>query len=420
MTLGQAAADRARRRAGPDAAVVVLNPVRGAALGAALYAHRLAAGLPTYWDHLPQLEINAIAQGRPAFVPLVPKAARVQGGEAFEHRIEEEYIVAAGSQKLSLYLAKQDETFLRESELDLPQYSPRDEKVSVIVRQTPAQGHAEVEIWPHRRGAFGQMQLLLDWEAMRQTEKSREDVVNSMVGNLSFPDIAPQRAHWVLWDLQDTTALIDEFLRLMVLVDPPAPPYLNVVKRLVSIFRGKHSPSYLTGGMLPDRDRYSLVSSDGTLPDHIGSEQGGKAAARLAQDKFSAMIERAAADLAYLAAHPQRRKEPYKTVLRQLFLLTTWTYAAAPEPTIAYIRRLLEEKELLTSSYHVQAIGRTLTSHDDLKAYFGYAARRLTTTVGTYHWVKGVALALRFREDAPLARNCSPPTPPDRGGERPA
>ena len=74
------------------------------ARGAAISGWRLAHELPTYYDFLPQLRINAEVEDKPEFVDLVPKNTnRIPGGADFSQTVTERFVIKAGTGKLHFY-----------------------------------------------------------------------------------------------------------------------------------------------------------------------------------------------------------------------------------------------------------------------------------------------------------------------------
>jgi len=71
--------------------------------GASIYGQRIAAGIPSYLDTMPQLSILAQASGRYTWVPLL-NAQEVWGGEEHRDTIERRFQLDAGKRKLFVYL----------------------------------------------------------------------------------------------------------------------------------------------------------------------------------------------------------------------------------------------------------------------------------------------------------------------------
>ena len=69
---------------------------------------RLRRGDPAYYDFLPQLEINALVNGAPDFVSLIPKGMKLKGDEVYRRRAPGRFAVGAGASVLTFYLIKED------------------------------------------------------------------------------------------------------------------------------------------------------------------------------------------------------------------------------------------------------------------------------------------------------------------------
>src|SRR3954451_12343949 len=98
-----------------DAQVLLLEPDT-VAQGCIEYARRRARDLPTYYDFLPQIEINAIQDRQVTFVPLVQGQDRIADGEVYRSAVRG-FRVPARADKLVFTLTYGDEPLVRTLEV---------------------------------------------------------------------------------------------------------------------------------------------------------------------------------------------------------------------------------------------------------------------------------------------------------------
>lgn len=175
------------------------------ARGACRFAHRLEAGLPTYLDTLPRMEMVISENGEPTWIDLLePNQKWVDGGRLWERpeRIRN-LSIAAGSVDLKLAVAHEEFDFVREVVTDLPESSETDKQVSLSVQMIPAQGKARIEIHPEQENLFGDQRVFIDWRKMTDYVTADGETVTKQ-GYLDtlpriFPELLPRIASSSKW-----------------------------------------------------------------------------------------------------------------------------------------------------------------------------------------------------------------------------
>ncbi len=241
------------------------------AKGCASCAERQSKGQITYYDFLPMLEINVLRGGEHAFAPLIDKNDRVEGGKTYSNILADQFIIAQETKSLVFYLLKEDENNARRSETVL---SPENEvKISLHVTQTPAQGYAQVEVRPEVRGALGNKPILLDWATMTDVDWSREKILFELsIQGIGYPEIAPQRAHRLIWE---KTAILNTIKQFNA-CSTRERQYDSIIRQqhLSTLGRigTRSSPFILTKSIDQDEHIYTAVDSDGHLPEEVSGE----------------------------------------------------------------------------------------------------------------------------------------------------
>lgn len=153
----------------------ILLPSDSVSHGAALYADRLLAGLPTYLDTLPGLYVLSEVKelGTYAFFHLV-KPDVVLGGHLWQRQEPlTRFSVRHGIDKFTTILRRSDESECRQLITELPQKPGEDAPVLIRAEIRPAHGHAFVTIegGEDYEDVFGgTRQVKLNWKSMTEIE----------------------------------------------------------------------------------------------------------------------------------------------------------------------------------------------------------------------------------------------------------
>lgn len=370
----------------PASHVQLLAP-DAVARGCAEYARRRALGLPTYYDFLPQIEINAVRERKVAFVPLVRGQNRIADGEPYEDVVGG-FRVPARADKLVFTLTYGDEPHVRTLEVALPAPLEREAGVRLHVTQRPASGSAQVEILTEPPGVLGTGRLLLDWQRLEETEETREEALARLSREIGFayPECSPIQAHRFWWQQRDLERLFQRFAAEPL--PSHRPPSLQR-----QLARAKKLLDELRSGRLPpdvgprDGARYGVVDANGLPPEGLGPS------ARAAYEAMRAALAR---DFATIRAWARDRE--VEALERQLYLAGAWCYAGCPEPIVRFFR---DELRAGRAGHAIQAIGRAFARDDDIRAFIARAAAVCaSTSAPSMNWVKSCAMLLAFREGA--------------------
>lgn len=378
---------------------VFICPSDIVARGCAEHPLRLAAGLPTYFDFLPQLAILATRECRPDFIDLIPGSPRIAGGDRYGREVANTFELAPGAESLRFLIHKADEPHVRESHTDVPSPPAVGVPLTLRVTQEPGQGRAAVEIVPDSPTVFAGGSVLLDWKEMTSTSKLPAAVLAAEGGGgVPYPDSLPEQGHWALWAAYNIGDRIAAFLN----IDPVTggQRYGQALQRLLEGFRVRAAPAKLPLPGLNDTNKYRPVSSDGCLPvglDSIHCRLPHGAASF--EELFETLRRKIDGDFQQL---PQGAKER-----QRLYLLAAWCYAAAPGGVMRWLKDHLYQAQTGADRWVIEAIGRCLSDPDDIIAFFDIASARLKDEGGyavdrASHWIKATAQIMMFRENASL------------------
>ncbi|WP_295394368.1 hypothetical protein [uncultured Thiodictyon sp.] len=433
MSFGDQLAERLRQLGTASADIDVLPVQQSAtASGAAHYGWRRREDIPGYYDTVPDLEINACVNGRPAFVSLMEGQKRVVGGRTIGPKEISGFSIESGAKSVQYYLARADEPTVRKTDTTIPEPPEISTKLILVVKQTPGQGFAEVEVRATERGRLGLRPVFLDWRLMDDTSLTREEVLHALSGQctVAYPDPAPVACHATVWYAYNLASRIHNFLvHMRGLGYVPGPQRelafqtdheMNAVGALHTALssksmakslrkvlerRNRLSTSQLIE-LLPDDDKkFGAVSSEGTTPPEdelirlLGKPPGGYKSYRDLLDQFVAVTDSA---LATTAAAPGGQQS-----LRQKLLVTNaWCYTAAAPTIFSEIRAVLTQPASYPKAWQqdiFRAAGRCLSEPEHLAALFNRTHHDWTNGgpgVPLYR-ISAVGQVLAYRQDAP-------------------
>ena len=371
-----------------------------AVAGACEYVARLSNRLPTYFDHIFEIEIAALNEEGEShdFIALFPEETRVPGNQEFKRRLEGRFAVQPGSQTLSFHLWRQDDpAHVRRSKTDLDAAPSDSVPITLEVTQRPVSGYATIEVLPEIDRALGGRRMVLDWEKMDLEAKSRAQVIVELDRNLpkSFPNHLPTITDSVAWENVDPRMAMRSYLSTPVM----SFSFERAASDLrVAISRRVSSPRYYNVDI--DQPVY-LFDSNGDMPPQIPGDRNGNPADLVAKvrAKIAADMEGGARIWRSTAGMPQ--------VMSDLFLAGCWMYARAPETCLAYVRDVFRSRAEI--GRRVESIGRVVSSDDDVKAALKWLMDRLrrkvaqrSTTLRIARELKAVSTIIQYRENAYL------------------
>ncbi len=402
---------KARARLGQPPAILL--PADAVARGAAEYLARVKAGLPTFYDRLPQLEIAAHRsdaeifadeeERRFAFITLFAEETRVPGNAVFRQTLAGKFAVPAGGRELTFHLWKMEENAtVRVSHTVLPVVPAADVSVDLIVTQRPVGGHASIVVVPKVAAALGVSDPVLDWQRMTDSGQDREAVLRQLEAESPYiyPHCAPLPTALPLWTISRgrEPPAIQTRLRLFLATPPGTSAYSQAVDDLVTSLRQTRAPK--AHGLSDEPRPLYPFASDGTLPDEVRiAGIGGPA------EIVATLREKIDRDARLLPRD--------SFAFGRLVLAGTWMHAAVPSAILTALRDHM--RGLRVASASSEGIGRTISAEEDIRSVFDWISRRILEKVetrrirvpdtkepwvGTSEDLKGAALLLQYRRAA--------------------
>ena len=165
------------------------------ARGAKLYGERLRAGLPTYLDTLPMLQIMTQDRRKHLVWKDLVNASTCKGGQEYSNTLHGfSYLKRHSS--LTAFLQKESEDDLksvhtyRKEEVPLPFVPQKDIPIDIFVRMKPASGLAQVRLVTCDHSVE---ELLFDFSRMQEvSELPKEELFCPDDGHISLADVLPE------------------------------------------------------------------------------------------------------------------------------------------------------------------------------------------------------------------------------------
>jgi hypothetical protein len=434
MSFGDQLAERLRRLGTASADVDVL-PIQlsATASGAAHYGWRRREDIPGYYDTVPDLEINACVSGRPVFVSLMEGQNRVVGGRTIGPKEISGFSIESGAKSVQYYLARADEPTVRKTDTTIPEPPEISTKLILVVKQTPGQGFAEVEVRAAERGRLGLRPVFLDWRLMDDTTLTRDEVVRELSGQcmVAYPDPAPVACHATVWCAYNLPSRIHDFLGYMRgLGFGPGPqrelafqadhgtgavgalrtalsskPTAKSLRKVLARGNRWSMPQLLE--LLPDDDKkFGAVSSEGATPAEddlirlIGRPPAGYKSYRELFDEFVAVTNNALASVAAARGGQENLRN-------RLLVMGAWCYTAAAPTIIGEIRSVLFGSAVIAAGWQqkiLTAAGRCLNESDDIAGLFHkvHHDRHMGQPDVPLYRIVSAGQILAYRQNAPM------------------
>lgn len=405
-TLGTRLAAEFRRTIGCRPEMVEIFSARAClpASGAAHYGWRRALGIVGYYDTIPDLKINALVEGRPAFVSLMEGQKRVIGGKAIDPPLEVSgFSIDTRTTAIDYYLTRADELTARKTHTVLPEQTIRAMPVTLVVTQTPGQGFASVEIRPPKGERLGDRPVFLDWTSMQDTKLTPEEVLEILRPKFrAYPDPVPFRCHAAVWKAVNAVEAMENFLFGL---EKGGQAASEAAEQLMSTLGKKLSLEWLlhqTGG---GGDKAGIFSSDGEIPSE-GALRGREC--RKINSSYQELVDkvRESTGLVFQSSLPNIHAGN-KELHRRLLLIGGWCYASAPEPILVYVRKSLCTGKTIHGRYDYNVAGRCFSTQEDIALLFEISASYFEKQGlnKPFDRVKALSLVLSYRPDAPLVLN---------------
>ena len=310
------------------------------ARGAAEFGRRIHAGLPTYFDTLPELDVYAATARGGNWESLV-RESEVSGGSIYEDVVRGEFGLELGQSELEVYLQLHDEdhTSIRVTTFHFPRGPARRMPLDVRVEVRPVGGLAVVEMIPEEPGFLGGIHVYLDYEEMAETDELPEIA-------LGWPSVV--EPHGVETDYRSKyisrlSIAIDEFLAVE-LADRDYEKRLNAVKARLT------NPKFRPDPKSHRNVQYRIVDLHG----HAATEAG--------RELISRLSEKIGRD--FTTASGSDDDAPLYGVRRSLLTVGAWLFGSVPGPIREYVFSHLENVAV------VHAAGRIFCQREEVRRFF--------------------------------------------------
>ena len=371
-----------------------------AARGCAEYARRSAAGQVTYLDHLPQIRL-AVRDGREArFVPLIPVSAACEGGKEFDEYTDLGFSIPSGASDLEFYILREGSLAPRHAVEVLRTSIKDDTPIQMRIKQTPAQGRAQLTIEP-KSSVSPLSALSIKWDSMDVLEgQSEEDIVRVLEDQQVYaPPVQPHPCHAYLWvhktgsgllrfSLADHIEILEQSVNSGKDIDPKE---ISAARLLLCRFQSPYALTRRQGtNRHSDRTISRAVSSDGELPKPVdGLHQESLKA-------FDNVLEELARKL---------ESNPLNTSQRnQIVTFCAWAFTRCPLTVRRHLYSAAKAGKVSAASNDFDAMGRIFSTPDEYQAYFYILIKHASNGDGTFkqYHIRSLFYLLSLREDAPL------------------
>ncbi len=351
------------------------------AKGAAIYAARRAMGRTTYFDHLPRLRFAALRGDEPAFIDLIPRDARLEGGEAYDPPpMDLGLWIEAGTTEIRNFLVKETDPSPRVSTVPLDRVPQVRTPVRVKIHQRPLAGLARITLIPD--DAEGLRPIELDWARMPVDGRSEEEILEYIaMGERAIPPIQPTPSHILMWPPLEACLSAVPRSTYGLLNSPKCERYISLVE---SRLKRSNTPKRITNGKDSDANIYRPVSTTGDVP----SASDGLSFQSV---KYLDEFLNAAAGVFLAPRTPTSRRS---LALRAC----SWGFSRCPpEVPETIIRELQGSLPPRIRTLYIQSLGRVACLPDHVMALFKEAADAPKLLI---HHLRAVNLTLCRLEDA--------------------
>ncbi|WP_109793980.1 hypothetical protein [Minwuia thermotolerans] len=345
--------------------------------------HRLRRGDPAYYDFLPQLQINALVQGKVRFVSLIPPDTRLRGGAVYRAEADGEFAIGKGAHQLEFYLIKEDFNRPRKSTAALPEISDRPHRISVSVDQSPGQGFARVRIGSNSFAPLAAQPIELDWTQMAAVEQTPEDILATLQSDKggAYPNAQIYLGHAVLWHPNSRHGDIAQALTAysetpLIEAGGVTPEGAVALKQVKDIASKSVMPSYegvRLGIAIGETTSARFLNTNGDLPEAAPTLPMPAEADGL----LSKALEKAALD------HERLQKvDDVDEHVRAIIGFATWCYWRCPDPIVEELLRWYEAGgagkggDLIV---RLEGLGRVVHCKAEAHRFYQAIERRLVT-----------------------------------------
>lgn len=356
----------------------------------ALHAGRIVErGLPHYFDRLVPIGLAVFQGEEPIFVDLVDRTATLPANKEYispPRKLE----WPSTKNELEFCVLKGDNE-VRQWKLSVPEAPGIERPVELILRQTPGQSWAKLDLSSRDWDILLRSPISLDWETLKPLEETPEEVLKRLrKPPPTIPTMIVEDANIVFWTGNQRIASM-----LQILSSGEAKPHILAK----ALSRSTRILDDSTGNWT----RVWTIGTDGALPDDISS-------------KDAATLDRVMAPIAEVVLTAAKTGQPLSAnhELRAL----TWMFTKCPDAVQTAVVEALEAEysgmahallvPTAAGTVLVQGAGRAVTGKERIR-------RVLTVLVAVHPFVAGrkansntfnaLAMLLARRREAPDALN---------------
>jgi|GEM_PF-5756746 len=381
----------------------IVDPSRGAAM----YGWRRMKDLPTYYDFLPQIEINALTTNGTEFIPLVPRQDTIEGGTRFgPHEVEQRFKLPAGAEEIRFFIAKENEEEVRKTITRFKSPPSKDTVVRLLVTQRPGQGHAKVEIIPiDKNTPLGQGTVTLDWKSLEPTGETKEAVLKQLQAEqkLGYPAHGPRKTGLSAWERKNVWKDLIRYLA----TEPPrwgADSTYRIALRKVKLRLSSKRKLVNTPGTEGPEDYIWMISSNGEVPrgsvDQLQLDDITESF-ESCEELFQKVREKATNEfLTYVAKSREYKRHQYNKSFAALCDVLSWCYSSAPPELCDTLLTAMTEKT--GNGPAVRAAGRCFACDEHVSKLADIVSKYYQEEFVPMHWLRALADVFLLRDSAPL------------------
>ena len=283
-------------------------PLQAAAHGALLAGRRIENDVPHYLDHLEQISLIAMKDGKLALVDLMPVGAAVPANLEYVSQPIKSLSWPAWVRNVDFYIQKSGEF----RKWRTPDAKPPDEnqEIEIRLRQTPAQGRAKLSAtsltWPILRDN----PVYLDWSTLTVDPRSFDEIVLALEPPPKFPERIRAAIHSEVWNGRQSFATISDILRDVSPAQPLTFDKLSIALRKKYRIRVFVENSFQFKYFQP-------IDFDGAVPED-------------AEPEAVAKLDRVLSDVSNRIISDSASRRPPQT--NKPLILATWAFGRCPTP----------------------------------------------------------------------------------------
>ncbi len=208
--------------------LVVAEP-QAAAHGALLAGRRIEQDIPHYLDHLEQISLIAMKEGKLALLDLMPVGTAVPANREYVSDPIRSLSWPARVRNVDFYIRKSEEfRKWRTPDAKAPSES---QQIEIRLRQMPAQGRAKLSAtsstWPTLRDN----PVYLDWSTLTTDTRTFEEIMRALTPPPKIPERVRALTHADVWNGAQPFPTISEILRNVSAAEPATLDALSAALR---------------------------------------------------------------------------------------------------------------------------------------------------------------------------------------------